>query len=247
MKVLDLFSGVGGFAEGMGREGFETVAFCEIEPYAKRVLKRNFPEVPIYDDVREITADRLTADGITGIQCVVGGFPCQPFSRIGERKGNEDDRSLWSEMRRIIEEVRPRWVIAENVVGLVEMELDSILSDLESLRYTTTTFDLPASSVGANHERRRIWIIGCDETDMAYPNSERLQGWESDSLTQRQSSEGYAGQGHRWMPTPRVCRRGDGVQNRMDRLKCLGNAVVPDIPQQLARVIKNVERAYSNQ
>ena len=245
MKVLDLFSGIGGFAVGLHREGFETVAFCENDEYCQQVLAKNFPEVMIYDDVRNVSRQRLEADGIVGIRLVVGGFPCQPFSRVGARKGFEDDRAIWHEMHRVIEEIRPDWVIAENVVGIVEMELDAVLTDLEAIRYETTTFDIPAASVGANHERRRIWIIGCNADHLDNADSSGLQRRTRDAFAQRESSEGYLGENHRWLPAPRICRRGDGVSNRMDRLRALGNAIVPDIAQQFGRVISDIEQHYS--
>ncbi|MED7627200.1 DNA cytosine methyltransferase, partial [Lacticaseibacillus paracasei] len=121
LKVLDLFSGIGGFSLGLERTGgFETVAFCEIEPFARRVLAKHWPEVPCYDDVRSLTADRLAADGITGIEVITGGFPCQDVSCAGRQAGlKEGTRSgLWSEILRLSCELRPRFVIVENVANL---------------------------------------------------------------------------------------------------------------------------------
>lgn len=158
MRVLDLFSGIGGFSLGLERAGMRTVAFCEIEPYCRAVLRKHWPGVPIYDDIRTLTADRLANDGI-GVDVICGGFPCQPFSQAGKRLGQEDHRFLWPEYLRLIEELRPTWVIGENVVGLINMGLDSIIDDLEGIGYPSRTFDIPACAVGAPHERRRVWIV----------------------------------------------------------------------------------------
>jgi hypothetical protein len=148
LKVLDLFSGIGGFSLGLERTGgFETVAFCEIDPYCRRVLAKHWPDVPIYEDVRE-----LHADGLGRIDLVCGGYPCQPFSHAGKRRGKEDDRHLWPEMYRLVDECRPSWVIGENVAGHISMGLDDVLSDLEALDYACRTFVIPACAVDAPHE-----------------------------------------------------------------------------------------------
>ena len=119
MKVLDLFSGIGGFALGLEAAGFETVAFCEIDPYAQKVLKKNWPGVPIYEDVRRITADRLVSDGI-GVDVITGGFPCQDISVAGHRAGITAERSgLWSECARLLGDIRPSYAIFENVTNLL--------------------------------------------------------------------------------------------------------------------------------
>ena len=119
MKVLDLFSGIGGFALGLEAAGLETAAFCEIDPYAQKVLKKNWPGVPIYDDVRRITADRLVSDGV-GVDVITGGFPCQDISTAGRQAGIDGERSgLWSECSRLLGDIRPRYAIFENVTNLL--------------------------------------------------------------------------------------------------------------------------------
>jgi len=135
MKVLDLFSGIGGFSLGLERAGMETVAFCEIEEYPRRVLAKHWPDVPIYNDVRTLTKERLDSDGIGPIDLICGGYPCQPFSTAGKRRGAEDDRHLWPEVNRLISEYRPSWFIGENVAGHISMGLDQVLSDLEGQDY----------------------------------------------------------------------------------------------------------------
>ena len=176
LRVLDLFSGIGGFSLGLERAGMETVAFCEIEPYCRAVLKKHWPSVPCYDDIRTLTAERLASDGITA-DVICGGFPCQPYSTAGKQLGAKDDRALWPEYRRLIKECRPAWVIGENVIGLVGMELDSVLADLESMGYAWRAFDIPACAIGAPHQRRRIWII-------ANAKSEFSDGGESEYTSQ---------------------------------------------------------------
>ncbi len=153
LKHLDLFSGIGGFALGLKwAGGFETVGFCEIDPYCQKVLHKNFPEVPIYDDIRT-----LEHDG--SVDIITGGYPCQPFSMAGKRKGAEDDRHLWPAMFDLIKKHRPTWVIGENVAGHINMGLDDVLADLESEGYGTRTFIIPACAVDAKHRRDRVWIV----------------------------------------------------------------------------------------
>ena len=165
MRMLDLFSGIGGISLAAEWAGIETAAFCEIEPFCQKVLRKHWPHVPIYDDVRALTKARLDADGIGTIDIVVGGYPCQPFSVAGKRRGAEDDRHLWPEMFRIIAEIRPRWVVGENVAGHVNLGLDDVLSDLESIGYTAQAFVIPACAVGSPHRRDRVFIVAYTESE----------------------------------------------------------------------------------
>jgi DNA (cytosine-5)-methyltransferase 1 len=167
MRVLSLFSGIGGFDIGLERAGMQTVAFCEFEPYCQAVLKRHWPEVPIYDDVRTLSADTLRRDGVWPIDVIAGGFPCQDLSFAGKRAGIEGERSgLWSEFARLIGEVRPRFAIMENVPGLLSAGHGRVLGDLAALGYDAVWDCVPASAVGAPHRRDRVWIV-------AYAPSER--------------------------------------------------------------------------
>ncbi|WP_188433549.1 DNA cytosine methyltransferase [Kroppenstedtia guangzhouensis] len=163
MRALDLFSGIGGIALAAHWAGIETAAFCEIEPYCQQVLSRHWPGVPIYTDVHGITRECLEEDGVMDddrtIDIVLGGYPCQPFSSAGKRKGETDDRHLWPEMFRIIQETRPNWVVGENVAGHITLGIDSVLADLEGEGYTCRAFLLPAASVGAPHKRERVFIV----------------------------------------------------------------------------------------
>jgi len=148
---LDLFSGIGGFALAAQAAGYSTIGFSEIEPYACKILKRHWPDVPNFGDIRNIRGVR--ADLITG------GFPCQPFSLAGKQRGAADDRHLWPEMCRVIAEARPAWVLGENVPGIIGMELDNILSDLEAIGYAAWPLVVPACAVDARHRRDRLWLV----------------------------------------------------------------------------------------
>lgn len=152
---LDLFSGIGGFALAARQAGFRTVGFSEVEPYACAILEEKFPGIPNLGDVRATRSFR----GLGRVDVLTGGFPCQPFSEAGKRRGENDDRHLWPAMCRVIESVRPSWVVGENVVGLVNMALDQVCSDLEAAGYEVQPFDIPAGAIGAWHKRHRIWVV----------------------------------------------------------------------------------------
>ena len=164
MKVLDLFSGIGGFSYGLEKLGFKTVAFCEIDKFCKLLLQKHWKGIKIYDDVKEITKRQLEADGIELPEIITGGFPCQPFSVAGKQRGTDDNRHLWPQMFRIIRELTPRWVIGENVRGLVNIQdgmvFETVCTDLEGEGYEVRAFNIPAAGVGAPHRRERIWIVG---------------------------------------------------------------------------------------
>lgn len=165
MKMLDLFSGIGGFSLAASWTGqIETVAFCEIEPYCQKVLHKHWPDVPIYPDIK-----KLRGESIGPVDIVCGGFPCQPFSCAGKRRGKEDDRYLWPEMFRVIQETKPAWVVGENVAGFVNMGLEDSISDLESERYEVQSIIIPAAGVGAPHRRDRIWIVAWDTKSARIP------------------------------------------------------------------------------
>jgi DNA (cytosine-5)-methyltransferase 1 len=234
MKVLDLFSGVGGFALGLEKSGFETVAFCEIEPYAQKVLAKHWPGVPIYGDVRQLTADRLAADGI-GVDVITGGFPCQDISTAGRQAGIDGERSgLWSEIARLIGELQPRYAIMENVTNLISGDsgrwFGRVLGDLAEIGYDAEWHCIPASAIGANHHRDRVWIV-------AYPDGKRLQGRRSPILSERDITNGHGRSSGWWASEPAIQRMANGIPNRAHRLRCLGNAVVPQIPELIGRAI----------
>jgi DNA (cytosine-5)-methyltransferase 1 len=159
MKVLDLFSGIGGFSLGLERAGMTTVAFCEIEPYCQRVLAKHWPGVPIYDDIRELTADTLRRDGIA-VDVICGGWPCQDISVAGKREGIDGSRSgLWSEIRRLICDLRPKFAVMENSANLLNCGFERVLGELAAIGYDAEWHCLRASSVGAPFEGDRIYIL----------------------------------------------------------------------------------------
>ena len=161
---LSLFSGIGGLDLAAEWAGIETVGQCEWAEYPTKVLEKHWPDVPRWKDIRTLTGESFY--GRTGrrtVDIISGGFPCQPFSVAGKQRGKEDDRYLWPEMVRVIKELRPTWVVGENVVGIIRMALPDILSELEACGYRTRTFLIPACAVGARHRRYRVAIVGYSE------------------------------------------------------------------------------------
>jgi DNA (cytosine-5)-methyltransferase 1 len=233
VTVLDLFSGIGGFSLGLESVGMETVAFCEQDGYARRVLKKHWPTTWIYEDIKTLTAKRLKADGIGPVDLVCGGFPCQDISCAGKGAGIEGSRSgLWSEMHRIIREVRPHWVIAENVPALRSRGADRVLSDLETAGYTPWPLVVGAIHAGREHHRKRIFILAYSERFGRKWN--RWSGRKTtkhSSLRIRQLSD-----------QSEPSRMADGVPARVDRLRCLGNAVVPQVVAMIGQAVLNAER-----
>ena len=162
LKVLDLCSGIGGFSLGMERtNGFETIAFCEIDNFCRKILKQHWPEIPIFEDIRKLKAHDLP----TMPDVITAGYPCQPFSVAGKRSGDQDDRHLWPEVFMLLKEIQPYVFIGENVTGHISMGLDQVLSDLENENYSCQTFIIPACAVDAQHRRDRIWIVAYSESN----------------------------------------------------------------------------------
>lgn len=194
MNVLDLFSGIGGFSLGLEAAGMNTVAFCEYDKQAQKVLRKNWPNTPIFDDVRTLNKDLLDAQGIKDVGLICGGYPCQPFSLAGERRGAEDDRHLWPEMFRLVQELRPTWVIGENVAGHITMGLDQVFSDLERENYTARPFVIPACAVDAPHRRDRVWTIA-HANSQGKSNGSLNEQWmvENASSRSRRDSESLVG------------------------------------------------------
>lgn len=294
---LSLFSGIGGIDLAGEWAGFRTVGFCEIDSFCQKVLEKHWPGVPIIPDIRNVTKEKLEEMGVIPhggtVTLISGGFPCQPFSVAGKQRGTEDDRHLWPEMFRVISEVRPRWVLGENVAGFVRLALDDTLSDMESIGYSCQAFVIPACAVGAPHRRDRVWIVAnagdagwekfnaaskstrerydsrrSNSEPMAYTESKlpyrcrparsrrtrftngcsagagaaqsRL-GRDFNGLSHRLHGHWPAGLGqaqHDWEP-PRV---EVGVKNRTQRLKALGNAVVPQQAYTILAAIAAIEQ-----
>jgi len=271
VRVLDLFSGIRGFSLGLERAGMRTVAFCEIEPYCRAILKKHWPDVPCYDDVRTLTGERLRADGVIP-DVICGGFPCQDISTAWVGPGLAGERSgLWGDYLRLICEIRPRFIIVENVSALLNRGLDQVLGQLAEVGYDAEWHCIPASAVGAPHIRDRIWIVAHPnseqhESDCASHRREAAEGLHArmeDSMRVRrdqveQSEPSRApGEGaisaalhasitggrQGWEPEPNVGRVADGVPRRVDRLRGLGNAVVPQIPQIIGEAIMFYEQS----
>ncbi len=316
---LSLFSGIGGLDLAAEWAGFRTVGQCEWADYPTQVLEKHWPTVPRWRDIRTLTKENFyERTGLRTIDVISGGFPCQPFSTAGQRRGDQDDRYLWPEMLRVIKELRPAWVVGENVAGIVSMALDTVLSDLEAIGYACRAFIIPACGVGAPHRRYRVAIVAFDanrrgEFDRKEreiqkgqnTDADRVCGLVSDTDKIRCDVRGSGGQGVQrkdqtrheadpggktvaysdgdgfqrlrhafeeglytdekraavpesedvshadgkkrdgafgngdeargtrppdgswWPPEPGVGRVVDGFPGRVDRLKCLGNAVVP--------------------
>jgi DNA (cytosine-5)-methyltransferase 1 len=244
-RVLSLFAGIGGFDLGLERAGFQTTTQCEIDPFARAVLAKHWPEVPYYDDVRTLTAERLAADGIA-IDVICGGFPCQDISIAGKGRGLSGKRSgLWSEFRRLIDELRPAFAIIENSPKLRDRGLLTILTDLDALGYDAEWHCIPASHVGAPHRRDRLWIIayrqgnslGADPDSLG-PHSPSLYLYRDAELRDQQVRD--FGQMAWWRTEPDVERVVDGPPSRMDvdRIRVIGNAVLPDIPELIGNAIR---------
>lgn len=243
MRVLSLFAGIGGFDLGLERTGgFKTVAFCEIDKAAQAVLRKHWSEVPIYDDVRTLTSDRLAADGIA-VDVICGGFPCQDLSIAGKGAGLEGERSgLWWEYHRLIGELQPAVVIVENVAELLGRGFGDVLGSLAALGYNVWWDCIPAFAVGADHERDRVWAVATHDHQARL--SRGLQA-RADSPDARDIG---ARVGLALADPPSFSRehgplrplmggRAHGIPGRVDRLKQLGNAVVPQIPELIGRAI----------
>ena len=198
LNHLDLFSGIGGFSLGLeATGGFETKAFCDIEEYPRQVLQKHWPHVKQYKDIKELNYERLKADGIDSIDIITGGYPCQPFSVAGLKKGEEDPRHLWPEYFRLIKECRPTWVIGENVPGHIKLGLDTVIKDLESEDYSVRPFSISAASVGANHQRERIWIVAYSERNYNFNEEQRVNGEEKKISREHREDNSTTGQSSR--------------------------------------------------
>ena len=286
---LSLFSGIGGLDLAAEWAGFRTVGQCEWADYPRAVLEKHWPGLPRWRDIRTLTKESFYEEtGLESVTVLSGGFPCQPFSTAGKRRGKEDDRYLWPEMLRVIQEIRPSWVVGENVAGIVTLALDTVLSDLEGIGYTCQAVIIPACAVDAQHRRDRCAILAYSQSERrgeagecVCRSSQRTSGsssfvadpkriglrtdcnqprsyiqrynqtpeqsrWtklrtagcsgsyvpdanstmRSKSMPTRGGWPGFSNIGW-WPAEPDVGRVAHGVPNRVDRLKCLGNAVVP--------------------
>lgn len=317
---LSLFSGIGGLDLAAEAAGFETVGQCEWADFPTKVLEKHWPDVPRWRDIRTLTKESFyERTGLRTVNIISGGFPCQPFSLAGKRRGEEDDRYLWPEMLRVIRELQPAWVIGENVPGIINLALDTVLADLENIGYSTQAFVVPACGIDAPHRRYRVAIMAyregkrniwrmlrgeenagqdgregfahrgrteefCSwerwqnesavsgmadgirtEVFRADPNTAifRPQGCSCESCVftscssrERERESGVPRPALRtcgshspwenWPDEPGVGRVVDGVPNRVDRLKCLGNAVVPQQFYPFFAAIAEIEKEETN-
>lgn len=282
LTLGSLFDGISGFPLAASWAGIETKWISEIDPYCLKVSKKNFPNAIQYGDIKEIRNPEP-------VTIISGGFPCQPFSVAGKQQGKDDNRYLWPEMLRIIREVKPRWVIGENVPGIINLALDEVLTSLEDEGYKTETFIIPACATGAPHRRDRVWIIAYSDSNpntqqesignkgegaaiankgiggfkqtiqsnglsvlsqfITDTNSERLQGSKNKGGS-REIGQGSEQQSSRllcsnWEEFPTqspVCGGNDGIPNRMDRIKALGNAIVPQVAYEIFKAIVEIEK-----
>ena len=304
-KLLDLFSGIGGFSLGAEANDIPTVAFVEKDPFCQKVLRKHWSNTPIISDIRTVKGEDYETDGVT---IVSGGFPCQPFSQAGKRKGTDDDRYLWDETLRVVTETKPRWFIGENVDGLVNIQdgmvLRQVQDDLEKEGFQVQCLVVPASGIGAWHQRKRVWIIGhnvsntigelsdgcsgttrhseselkgmvsdeaknwnkvwskterCDQqtglrgnvSDTTVKGLERHGSQSSDlqESKERQNNSDRGSQGqHTWWQTESKLRGiPHGIsyeldKDRANRIKALGNSIVPQIAYQLFKSIVTVTK-----
>lgn len=274
---LSLFSGIGGLDLAAEWAGFKTVGQCEFADYPTRVLEKHWPDVQRWRDIRTLTGESFyERTGRRTVDVISGGFPCQPFSVAGKQRGKKDDRYLWPEMVRVIKELRPTWVVGENVAGIINMALADILSELEAEGYRTRAFLIPACAVGANHRRYRVAIVGYSDSNGSHgpevgrvstQDGGRKQKGEkatiksegagrpedyddvADPTGRREQrkfgiwTEAWRPSGEDWWATePNVGRVANGVPNRVDRIRCLGNAVVPQQFYPIFQAIAEIER-----
>ena len=293
---LSTFSGIGGLDLAAERAGFCTVGQCEWADYPTMILEKHWPTVPRWRDIRTLTGESFhERTGLRTVDVISGGFPCQPFSVAGKRKGAEDDRYLWPELLRVIQEIRPAWFVGENVAGIVNMELDNVLSDLENIGYAAQAFIVPACAVDAPHRRDRCAIVAYSDGDAgrsrrAEPAGQKRAPWtangggdvahttgkqdrriqqsglatdagtggnvahadserrEKQHVTQKPIKAESAcrpdheDNGECWPVEPGVGRVANGIPRRVDRLRCLGNAVVPAQFYPFFKAIAEIEK-----
>ena len=250
MKHGSLFSGIGGFDLAAQWAGWDNMFQVEIDPFCRKVLKKNFPDVAKYEDIKKFDGEKYA----NTIDVISGGFPCQPFSVAGKQQGKKDARYLWPEMLRVISEIRPTWIICENVTGIINLGLEQVLADMESEGYEVQSLIIPACAKNAPHRRDRVWIIGHSNQlngDHARHDSGQIPQLEEAEVCRLQAGTNQSKRlrNGRWNEpwidvATRIHRMDDGLPRRMDkvnRLRALGNAIVPQIVFQIMQAINNIE------
>ena len=231
LTVGSLFSGIGGLDLGLERAGMRVIWQSEIDPYASRVLKKHWPEVPNHGDIKTIDWGTVEPPDV-----ICGGYPCQPFSLTGERQGEDDPRHLWPWVRDAISVLRPRYAILENVRGHLSLGGTTVVRDLASIGYNAEWEVISAASQGAPHLRERVFI--CAYPVGHVPNTKRgglPTGSEKNTIYERQTDDPERRM--RWAPEPDVCRMANGVPHGVDRIRGLGNAVVPQVAELVGRLV----------
>jgi len=252
MTLGGLFSGIGGFELAARWAGITPLWSNEIAPYCCKVLRKNFDHQIIENDIKNIDFQELPK-----VDILTGGFPCQPFSIAGKRKGEDDDRYLWEEMLRAIRVLKPPYVIGENVTGLLSLEVgstfDSILTSLEDEGYQIETFVLPACAVEGWHRRDRVWIVAYNygfrrkQKENEFETSEYREPNEETTIKKLNIQYEYHGSRHIELSKDAesiFCRTNDGVSRELDgnRIKALGNAIVPQVAYELLKVIIKLDQ-----
>ena len=239
---IDLCSGIGGFSIGLEAAGFKTIMFAEIDPYASAVLKKHWPEVLNVGDIRNVPANRCSV--------LTAGFPCQPFSVAGRRLGEDDHRNEWPTVLECVERCQPDWFIGENVVGIKNMVLSACLDDLAERGYQSKVFDIPACAVGLHSVERHIWIVAArDDIGVARHASGHCPAGGGQKGPARLHERNHGGAEvlpkRRDLPASRLLRSRKGFPSFVDRIKCIGNAVPPQIPFLIGKAIIKLE-SYLN-
>lgn len=245
VNVLDLFSGIGGFSLGLERAGMRTVAFSEINPYCSAVLAKQWPNVRNLGDIRAVGAEQIAP--LEPVDVICGGFPCQDVSHAGSRTGLAGARSgLWSEFRRLLDQIQPKYAIIENVSALRVRGLGTVLQDLGALGFDAEWHCIPASALGAPHERDRIWIIAY-AAGVRWLEGERaeIERWGLLRPGQLDCPSAWSTYENNDEVRSRAIRIVDGVPSRVERLNALGNAVVPQIPEIIGRAIMRAHATNS--
>ena len=245
MTIGSLFAGIGGFELAATWAGIKPLWSNEIDKFACKVLRKNFSHEIIEKDIRKIGKENLAP-----VDIISGGFPCQPFSTAGKRKGTEDDRYLWPEMLRVIRELKPSYIIGENVAGLIEMALDEVLFSLEDQGYKTESFNIPAASIGADHIRERIWVLAHSSseskslglfdrngTEAKKRHKNKEIGCENRNIVKMGTEIDWGIYEGKQFSEPKMVRISNGVSSELDEIKGLGNAIVPQIAYELFMTI----------
>lgn len=261
---FSFFTGIGGLDMAAERAGFKTVGQCEFADYPTKILEKHWPDVPRWRDIRDVTADAIRDRGIRQVDIISGGFPCQPHSLAGKREASGDERDLWGELARVIYEIKPRWVVAENVRGLLSSEdgrfFGRVLNDLARMGFNVGWGLYGADNVGALHQRKRIFIVaysggkpgtqpllnrdGKEATKRHQEKEERRTDWQQFKVGTEVDTGISGGWGQ--LDKPRLVRVASRTSERVDeirgRLTVLGNMVVPQQAYPIFKAIMDIEQ-----